>query len=175
MLSSRQISFYCSFITRRVIPEVLSKYAERTVDTFSPGSYRGGSDARKPTYRGSARGSPNSYRGFWRTSPDLLYDKRDYDRHTNDRRKLGEIYARISDSQYWFARYQETKSVTLDPFRKWERVFYHLHLFICTYTAAHEITHSVVLIYTEKYTQKKWNLELSDIRTGDVCEAIVAL
>lgn len=93
-LSSREV-FHCSFISRRVIPEVLSKYAEKMVGTFSPVSYRGGSDARKLTCRESVQGSPNSYRGFWRTLPDLLYDQRDYDGYANNKRELDKTYTRM--------------------------------------------------------------------------------
>lgn len=54
---------FCVLPLRRATPEGLSRFAERTVDTFSLVSYPGASDARKPIYRASARGYPSSYRG----------------------------------------------------------------------------------------------------------------
>lgn len=56
--------FIVFYFTCRVIPEGLSKFVEKMAGTFSPVSYRGGSDARKLTCRESAQGSPNLYRGF---------------------------------------------------------------------------------------------------------------
>lgn len=167
---------YCSPITRRVIPEALSKYAERTADTFWPVSYHGGSDARKPTYRASARGFPNLYRGFWKTSLDLLHDKRDYDRRTNDRRKLGKIQCAnkrfaillraISRNQVGHFRFFSQMRTCLLSFA---------FIYLCLHCRSRNNIICGVTAYSKKYTHKKWNIESYVLATYAKQSYIVAV
>lgn len=88
---------------------------------------------------------------------------------------LAKSDARISDLQYCFARYQETKSVILDfRFLSQMRTCLLSFAFIYLYLHCRSRNNIICGVATyKKYTHKKWNIESSDIRTSDICKTIV--